>query len=104
MKKNIPPKDRKHENVTAHINELMKDPDIRKEYDRLQPEFAIIDLMYEARQKKKMSQKKLAERIGTKQSVISRLESGNANPSIKFLQKFAEALDTTLQIKFVENP
>lgn len=103
MIKYIPPSKRKHQDFSEFLEEILKNPEIKKEHDRLQPEFAIILAIHEARVKRKISQKKLAERIGTKQSVISRLESGNANPSIKFLQKFAEALDTTLQIKFVEN-
>ena len=48
-----------------------------------------------------MSQKDLAVRVGTKQSAISRLESGNSNPSIQFLDKVAKALDGQLQIKIV---
>lgn len=47
-----------------------------------------------------MTQKQLAEKIGTRQSAISRLESGNANPSIQFLQKVASALDTKLIVSF----
>ena len=46
------------------------------------------------------SVKELAEKIGTKQSVISRLESGRANPSVAFLKKLAEALHSRLEIKF----
>ena len=43
-----------------------------------------------------MTQKQLAEKIGTKQSNIARLESGNYNPSYQFLQKIAGALDKKL--------
>ncbi len=80
--------------------ELLKNPKVRKEYERLQPEYAVISAMIEARIKKGLTQKQLASKIGTKQSVISRLESGNANPSVAFLKKLAEALDSNLQIKF----
>lgn len=80
--------------------ELLKNPKVRKEYERLQPEYAVISAMIEARVKKGLTQKQLASKIGTKQSVISRLESGNANPSVAFLKKLAEALSSNLQIKF----
>ncbi len=80
--------------------ELLKDPEFKKEYERLQPEFAVISAMIEARIKRGLTQKELANRIGTKQSVISRLESGKANPSILFLKKLAQALNSTLQIRF----
>ena len=43
-----------------------------------------------------MTQKQLAEKVGTKQSSIARLESGNYNPSLQFLQKVANALGKQL--------
>ena len=80
--------------------ELLKNPKVRKGYERLQPEYAVISAMIQARIKKGLTQKELASKIGTKQSVISRLESGTGNPSVAFLKKFADALDINLQIKF----
>ena len=80
--------------------ELLKNPKVRKEYERLQPEYAVISAMIQARIKKGLTQKELANKMGTKQSVISRLESGTGNPSVAFLKKFADALDINLQIKF----
>ena len=50
---------------------------------------------------KPMTQKQLAERIGTRQSNIARLESGNCNPSFHFLQKVAGALDKSLLLRCV---
>ena len=79
---------------------LLKDPVSRREYEKLQPEFAVIRATIEARMKKGITQKKLAARLKTKQSVISRLETGRANPTVRFLQKLAAAFDTTLEINF----
>lgn len=84
-----------------HRKELMKDPQVRKAYQELQPEFAIIRKIIEARVKKGITQKKLAQRLKTKQSAISRLESGNANPSLNFLKRLAQALDSRLEIRLV---
>ncbi len=95
------PKDRKHLDFATWKKEKMKDPEFKAEYDRQQPEFAVIEAILEARVKKDITQKTLAERMGTKQSVISRLESGNANPSIAVLQKLAKALNLHLEIKFI---
>lgn len=81
--------------------ELLADPEVRRYYDALEPEFAVISAVIERRIRKKMSQQDLARKIGTKQSAISRLESGTANPSIKFLQRVAEALGARLSISFV---
>lgn len=95
-------KDRKHLDFDEWKKEKLKDPVFKAEYDKLQPEFAIIRAVIEARIKKGLTQKVLAGRIGTKQSVISRLESGRANPSVAFLQKLAQAFDTNLEIRFTQ--
>jgi len=79
----------------------MKDPGFVRAYQKLQPEFAIIRKIIEARIKDGITQKKLAKRMGTKQSAISRLESGNANPSLSFLGRLAEALNSRLEIRFL---
>lgn len=79
---------------------LLKDPEVRREYDQLGPEYALIQSIIEKRIQKKMTQKELAERVGTQQSAISRLESGSANPSFLFLQKVASALGSRLSVSF----
>ena len=76
--------------------ELFKDPEFKAEYDALEPEYELIRQIISARAEKNMTQKQLAEKIGTKQSNIARLESGNYNPSFQFLQKVAGALDKKL--------
>jgi len=81
--------------------ELMKDPEVVRAYHELQPEFEIIEKIIRARLKRGVTQKKLAQRMKTKQSAISRLESGTANPSLNFLKRLAKALDSRLEIKLV---
>ncbi len=100
MRKFIKPKDRKHEDFRIWESEQMKDPVFKTEFDKLQPEFAVIRAVIEARMKKGITQKMLAGKMGTKQSVISRLESGNGNPSLAFLKRLAEAFNTHLEIRF----
>lgn len=78
----------------------LKNPKIKAEYDKLQPEFALIDALIKARAKKNLTQKQLAKKIGTKQSVISRLEIGKANPTFSFLKRLAKALNSNLEIHF----
>jgi len=99
----IKPKDRKHLDFTVWEKQALKNPKFKDEYDRLQPEFAVIRAVIEARMKRGLSQEKLAKKIDTKQSVISRLESGRANPSVAFLKKLAQALNSHLEIKFVSS-
>lgn len=91
---------RQHLNFEVWEKEALKDPELRSEYDKLEPEFAVIQTLIDARRKTGITQKEIAKRMKTKQSVISRLESGNANPSIAFLNKFAKALDSKLEIRF----
>ncbi len=77
---------------------LESNPVLRKEYDALAPQYAVIDAVIAARMEKRMTQAELAERADTKQSNISRFESGNYNPSLEFLQKIARALDKEIVI------
>ena len=96
----IKPKDRKHLDFDVWLKEELKNPALKAEFDRQQPEFAVINAIIEARRNKGITQKSLAQKIGTKQSVISRLESGRANPSVAFLKKLAQALNSHLEIRF----
>lgn len=77
---------------------LEGNPELRKEYEALAPQYDIVDAVIAARIEKKMTQADLAQRADTKQSNISRFESGNYNPSVEFLQKIAEALEKQLEI------
>ncbi len=88
----------KFESFTNFKKELLKNPKIKVEYNHLGPEFDIIEAIIRQRIKKGLTQKQLAKKIGTKQSALSRLESGNYNPSLSFLKKVATALDSDLHI------
>ena len=82
--------------------ELLKDEKIKEAYEKLGPEFAVIEMIIKRRIERGLSQKELAKKIGTKQSAISRLESGTYNPSLSFLQKVGNALDAKLKISLSE--
>lgn len=77
-------------------------PDVKEEYDALGPQYEIIRAEIECRKKLGMTQKELAERMGTAQANISRFESGNYNPSLAFLQKMAQSLGKNLKISMEE--
>lgn len=83
------------ENLKA---DLMKDPEFRREYEKLEPEFQIASQIISARIKNKMTQADLAKKAKTGQAVISRLEGMNAKPSIALLSRVAQALGTKIQI------
>ncbi len=78
--------------------EMLKDKDIRKAYNDLGPEFTLITAIIEKRLEKGMTQAELARKIGTKQSAIARLESGNYNPTVAMLEKVAKALGARLVV------
>ncbi|TSC76708.1 MAG: XRE family transcriptional regulator [Parcubacteria group bacterium Gr01-1014_33] len=77
---------------------LLKNKNIKEEYEALKPEFEIIALLIKKRFQKGFTQQELAKKMGTKQSAISRLESGTYNPGLTFLFKVADALDARLRI------
>lgn len=81
--------------------ELLKDPEVLKEYELLKPQFDIIRQYIALRNKRKVSQSELAELVGTKQAAISRLERGYCNTTIATWQKIASALDADLTISLV---
>jgi ribosome-binding protein aMBF1 (putative translation factor) len=87
-----------YRNYKVFRKELLKDPAFKKAYDELEPEFALISLMIKKRLKAGLTQRDLALKIGTKQPVISRLEQGTFNPTVKFLNRVAKALDGKLKI------
>ena len=80
-------------------NELMMDEEFRKEYDKLKPRYEIIAQIIETRKEQNMTQAELAKRVGTQKSNISRLESGNYNPSLDFLVKVAQSLGKELSVR-----
>lgn len=86
----------KWENVKK---ELLKDKKVKAEYDKLGPKYELVSKLIGARIKKGLTQSELAEKVGTKQSAIARLESGNANPSFLFLEKITVAMGRELIIE-----
>jgi len=83
------------------LQEQLQDPEFRKEYEALQPERAVIQAMIDARRTSGLTQKELSERTGIAQGDISKLENGNANPSIRTLQRLASGMGMTLKVEFV---
>ena len=87
-------------NFNDYLTEQLQDPEFRAEYDALENEFSIIQAMIDARKVSGLTQKQLAERTGIAQSDISKLETGNANPSLKTLQRLADGMGMKLKISF----
>lgn len=86
--------------------QMLADPESRAEYDRLEPEFALLDELLSARQQAGVSQAEIARRMGTKPPAVSRLLAGVASdkhsPSIATLRKYAAACGLRLEIHLVK--
>ena len=78
--------------------DLMKSPEFRWEYEKLEAEFQIAKQIIDARIEQKLSQKELARRMGTGQAVVSRLEGMNARPSLSLLERAARALKMEITV------
>ena len=80
---------------------ILNNPEVKNELKLNETEYRIIEEIIMARKERNLTQKDLAELIGTRQSNISRLESGNYNPSLDLLIKIAQAMDKKLEIKII---
>ena len=83
------------------LAERMKDPLFRNAYEALEPEFAIIQAMIDARKQSGLTQKQLSEKTGIAQGDISKLENGSANPSLRTLCRLADGMGMKLKLEFL---
>ena len=79
--------------------ESLSDPKVEREYQRLKPLYDIIEQIVELRVNEGLNQTQIAKKLGTTQSAISRLESGDYNPTIEYLDKIATALGKKLEVR-----
>lgn len=82
--------------------ELLKDPAVKREYEKLRPQYELTRELIKARLSKKLTQEQLASKVGVKQEYIARLESGSANPTIDTVSRVAGVLGK--RIKLVGSP
>ena len=81
------------------LNEQLRDPNFRREYEAIEEEFTLATEIIALRKRLNLTQKELAERVGTSQPAIARVESGNyRNLSLSFLRRLADALEAVPEI------
>lgn len=80
-------------------NDLLKDNEFKNEYEKLKPRYEAVEQIIRARKEQNITQAELAKMVGTQKSNISRLESGNYNPTLDFLTKISEALGKNLSVQ-----
>lgn len=82
-------------------NKYLSNPEVKKAYEEMEPEYQLICAIIEARQEKNISQQELADVTGIDRADISKIENGNANPSLKTIKRVAEGLGKKVEIRFV---
>ena len=87
--------------LQEYKQERMKDPKFRREYEALEPEYALKRRLIELRIKKQMSQKEIAIAAGTHQSSIARFERGDYSPTLSFISRLASAMGMKLEVRVV---
>ncbi|MBI3327247.1 MAG: helix-turn-helix transcriptional regulator [Nitrospinae bacterium] len=88
-------------NWKEHKAELLRDPRFREAYEELRPDVELVQSLMTLRLQRRLTQKQLAERIGTKQPAIARLESlAYGRASLSLLKRIAKALGASLVVRF----
>lgn len=80
---------------------MMQDPEVAKAYAEADAEYAVIEAMIRARSEAGLTQEALAERMGTTQSAVARLEGGRVSPTVETLRKYAKAVGKRLKVEMV---
>jgi ribosome-binding protein aMBF1 (putative translation factor) len=89
---------KKKDDFEKYLEKQLRDPEFREEYEKLEPLYNLIKMEIKLRNKRRLSQKELAERMGTSQSAIARFERGNINPTLEFAARLAKALNAELAV------
>lgn len=83
-----------------YLKEQLKDPRFKKEWVKSEAAFQVTRELIKARIQGNLSQRQLAEKAGTTQAVVSRIENMNVSPSVNLLQRIAGSLGKRLEIRF----
>lgn len=84
----------------THKKRLLKDPQFKQALEQTRPEYEVTRAFILARVKHELTQKELAKKLATQQSVISRVENAHTTVSLSFLKRFASAFGGRLNIGF----
>lgn len=91
-----------HEEIKA---KALKHPEVAEEYEKLEEEFSLLRQMLAARQQAGLTQADIAQKMGTKATAVTRLESslssGRHSPSLSTLRKYAKAVGCRLEVNLI---
>ena len=88
-------------NYSDFKEKILNNPEVKTEYDALEPEYQLVKAIIEGREEQQMSQQALADITGIDRADISKIENGNANPSLKTIKRVAAGLGKRVEINFV---
>ena len=99
--------EKKHKKIVypsfeQYLAQQMKNKAFRKAYKEESHRLEIAYRILQLRKKQKLSQKELAQKLNTTQSVVARMEAGQQNFTTDTLQKIASAFKRNLKIEFVK--
>jgi HTH-type transcriptional regulator / antitoxin HipB len=78
----------------------MEGPAAKTGYEQAKAAYEVARMIRELREARQLSQRQLAERMGTTQSVVGRLEAGGSKPTLVTLERVAQALGLRLEVRF----
>lgn len=83
------------------VEEQLANPAVAREYYRILPYYRLADQILLLRKQRKMTQQELAEKAGTTQAVVSRIESTAVRPSLETAIRLAEALGAVVDLRLM---
>ncbi|MBI2326775.1 helix-turn-helix transcriptional regulator [Candidatus Curtissbacteria bacterium] len=86
--------------LDEYLKKQLKDPEFKKEWEKSESAYQVTRELIRARIEGKISQRQLAQKAGTTQAVISRIENMTVSPSIALVQRIAKSLGKKVEIKF----
>ena len=86
--------------LNDYLKEQLKDPEFKKEWENSEVAYQVTRELIRARIEGRISQRQLAQKAGTTQAVISRIENMTVSPSIALVQRIAKSLGKKLEVKF----
>ena len=90
------------DDLERYINRSLQDAEFKKVYESKRLKYELISKMIKLREEQHITQLELAERIGTTQAVISRLENGSTNLTLSMMARIAEAFNRKLLVEFAQ--
>ena len=84
-----------------YLEKQLQNPEFKEEWENLEPEYNMMQALVEARKECNLTQKELAESTGINQADISKLETGNGNPTLAVLKRLADGMGMVLKLEFV---